>query len=58
MNKLKNHELRGKSLEMRRRILRNQRLFNYQNEYDKIKGILDHVITPPRLNQEYYKNGI
>ena len=55
---IKNHELRDKSLDMRRRILRNQRLSNYQNEYDKIKGILDHVITPPGLNQEYYKNRI
>ena len=43
---------------MRRRALRNQRLSNYQHEYDKIKGTLDHVITPPGLNQEYYKNRI
>jgi hypothetical protein len=41
---------------MRRRRFRNQRLSNYQHEYDKIKGILDHVITPPGLNQEYYNN--
>ena len=55
---IKNHELKDTSLDMRKRILRNQRLSNYQNEYDKIKNILDHVITPPGLTQEYYKNRI
>jgi len=40
---IRNHENRVKSLDMRRRILKNQRSANYQNEYDKIKSILDHV---------------
>jgi hypothetical protein len=43
---------------MRRRILKNQRSANYQNEYDKVKAILDHVIVPKGLNPEYYKNRI
>ena len=43
---------------MRRRILKNQRSANYQNGYDKIKSILDHVIIPKGLNPEYYKNRI
>jgi hypothetical protein len=43
---------------MRRRILKNQRSANYQNEYDKVKSILDHVIIPKGLNPEYYKNRI
>ena len=55
---IKNHELNDKSLDMRRRILKNQRLSNYQNEYDKIKAILDHVITPKGLNPDYYKDRI
>ena len=55
---IKHHEFGDKSLDMRRRILRNQRLSNYQNEYDKIKNILEHGIAPPRLNQDYYRNRI
>ena len=43
---------------MRRRILKNQRSHNFQNEYDKIKAILDHVIIPKGLNPEYYENRI
>ena len=52
---IKHHELRDKSLDMRRRILKNQRLSNYQNEYDKIKGILDHTIVPTGHSLQYYK---
>ena len=55
---IRNHENRVKSLDMRRRILKNQRSANYQNEYDKVKSILDHVIIPKGLNPEYYKNRI
>jgi len=43
---------------MRRRILKNQRSHNFQNEYDKIKAMLYHVITPKGLNPEYYENRI
>ena len=55
---IRNHENRVKSLDMRRRILKNQISVNHQNEYDKIKSILDHVIVPKGLNPEYYKNRI
>ena len=53
---IRNHENRVKYLDMRRRILKNQRSSNYQNEYDKVKSILDHVTLPKGLNPEYYKN--
>jgi hypothetical protein len=43
---------------MRRKILKNQRSHNFQNEYDKIKAMLDHVIIPKGLNPEYYQNRI
>ena len=43
---------------MSRRILKNQRSHNFQNEYDKIKAMLDHVIIPKGLNPEYYENRI
>ena len=55
---IRNHENRVKSLDMRRRILKNQRSANYQNEYDKVKSILDHVIVPKGLNPEYCKDRI
>ena len=32
---IRNHEMKAKSLDMRRRILKNQRSAKYQNEYDK-----------------------
>ena len=55
---IKQHELRDKSLDMRRRILKNQRISNYQNEYDKIKGILDHTIVPTGHSLQYYNDRI
>ena len=54
----KHRQLQDKSLDMRRRILKNQRSHNFQNEYDKIKAMLDHVIIPKGLNPEYYENRI
>ena len=39
------HETKGKSLQMRRNIIKAQQLANYQNEYDKIRSILDQSIT-------------
>jgi hypothetical protein len=55
---IKHHELRDKSLDMRRRILKNQRLSNDQNEYDKIKGIRDHIIVTTGHSLQYYKDRI
>ena len=43
---------------MRRRIFKNQRISNYQNDYDKIKGILDHTIVPTGHSLQYYKDRI
>ena len=39
------HETKGKSLQMRRNIIKAQQLANYQNEYDKIRSILEQSIT-------------
>ena len=55
---IQNHENKAKSLDMRRRILKNQRSAQIENEYDKIKSILDHVTIPKGLNPKYYKNRI
>ena len=54
----KHRQLQDKSLDKRRRLLKNQRSHNFQNEYDKIKAIVYHVITPKGLNPEYYENRI
>ena len=43
---------------MRRRILKNQRQANYQTEFDKIKGIRDHTITPKGHSLQSYKDRI
>ena len=39
------HESKGRSLQMRRNIIKAQQLANYQNEYDKIRSILEQSIT-------------
>ena len=39
------HETKGKSLPIRRNIIKAQQLASYQNEYDKIRSILDQSIT-------------
>jgi hypothetical protein len=39
------HETKGRSLQMRRNIIKAQQLANYQNEYDKIRSILEQSIT-------------
>ena len=39
------HETKGYSLQMRRNIIKAQQLANYQNEYDKIRSILEQSIT-------------
>ena len=39
------HETKGKSLQMRRNIVKAQQLANYQNEYEQIRSILEQSIT-------------
>ena len=39
------HETKGKSLQMQRNIIKAQQLATYQNEYAKIRYILDSSIT-------------
>ena len=39
------HGTKAKSLQMRRNIIKAQKLANYQNEYDKIRSILEQSIT-------------
>ena len=42
---LEAHKAKGKSIQMRRNILKAQQLANYQNEYDKIRSILEQSNT-------------
>ena len=42
---------------MRRNIIKAQQLANYQNEYDKIRGILDQSITKRTRGQNDRNHG-
>lgn len=42
---LEAHNAKGKSIQMRRNIIKAQQISNYQNEYDKIRSILEQSIT-------------
>jgi hypothetical protein len=42
---LEAHKAKGKSIQMRRNILKAQQLATYQTAYDKIRAILDQSIT-------------
>ena len=42
---LEAHKAKGKSIQMRRNIIKAQQISNYQNEYDKIRSILEQSIT-------------
>ena len=54
---LEAHKSKGKSIQMRRNIIKAQQLANYQNEYDKIRSILEQSITKRVRGQtdEQYK---
>jgi len=53
----KHRQLHDKSLDIKR-ILKNQRCHNFQNEYDKIKAMLYHVITPKDLTPNIMEIGL
>ena len=43
---MERHELRAKSINFRMKLLKDRRKSMYQNEYDRIKGIIGHSILP------------
>ena len=42
---LEAHKANGKSIQMRRNIIKAQQLAKYETEYDKIRSILEQSIT-------------
>ena len=43
---MERHELKAKSINFRMKLLQDRRKSMYQNEYDRIKGILAHTVVP------------
>ena len=43
---MERHELKAKSINFRTKLLQDRRKSMYQNEYDRIKGILAHTVVP------------
>ena len=43
---MERHEMRAKSINFRMKLLQDRRKSMYQNEYDRIKGIIAHSILP------------
>ena len=43
---MERHDMRAKSLECRSQLLKDRRKSMYQNEYERIEGILAHTVVP------------
>ena len=43
---MERHELKAKSINFRMKLLQDRRKSMYQNEYDRIRGILAHTVVP------------
>ena len=48
---MERHELKAKSLEFRTKLLKDRRKAMYQNEYDRIKGIIAHTVVPEQTKE-------
>ena len=48
---MERHELKAKSLEFRTKLLKDRRKAMYQNEYDRIKGIIAHTVVPQQTKE-------
>jgi len=43
---MERHELKAKSINFRMKLLQDRRKSMYQNEYDRIEGIIAHTVVP------------
>ena len=43
---MERHEMRAKNINFRMKLLQDRRKSMYQNEYDRIRGILAHTVVP------------
>ena len=48
---MERHELRAKSINFRMKLLKDRRKSMYQNEYDRIKGIIAHTVVPEQTKE-------
>ena len=45
-DQMEKHDLRVKSLQFRRNLLERQRVANYTNELDRVRGLLSRTVLP------------
>ena len=48
---LERHELKAKNINVRMKLLQDRRKSMYQNEYDRIKGIIAHTVVPEQTKE-------
>ena len=48
---MERHELKAKSINFRTKLLQDRRKSMYQNEYDRIKGIIAHTVVPEQTKE-------
>ena len=48
---MERHELKAKSINFRMKLLQDRRKSMYQNEYDRIKGIIAHTVVPEQTKE-------
>ena len=52
---MERHELKAKNINFRMKLLQDRRKSMYQNEYDRIKGILAHTVLPQQTRDTIKK---
>ena len=52
---MERHELKAKNINFRMKLLQDRRKSMYQNEYDRIKGILAHTVVPQQTRDTIKK---
>ena len=52
---MERHELKAKSINFRMKLLQDRRKSMYQNEYDRIKGIIAHTVIPQQTRDTIKK---
>ena len=52
---MERHELKAKNINFRMKLLQDRRKSMYQNEYDRIKGIIAHTVVPEQTRDTIKK---
>ena len=45
------HEMRQKSILFRKNVLEQRAKANYQNEYERLRGVIAHTVVPEQTRQ-------